>query len=86
MSDEIFIRVKRLLENHVEVLNKHSIGDEHTEEAQAIIDELNVLIKNKAFIKHIEEEINEEERKMVSNDIADEILNGKYCVGGNCED
>ena len=86
MSDEIFIRVKRLLENHVEVLNKHSLGDEHAEEAQAIIDELKVLIKNKAFIKHIEEEINEEERKMVSDDIADEILSGKYCVGGNCED
>ena len=86
MSDEIFIRVKRLLENHVEVLNKNSIGDEHTEEAQAIIDELNVLIKNKAFIKHIEEEINEEERKMVSDDLAQEILNGKFCVGGNCED
>ena len=86
MSDEIFIRVKRLLENHVEVLNKHSIGDEHAEEAQDIIDELNLLIENKAFIKHIEEEINEEERKMVSDDIAQEILNGKFCVGGNCED
>ena len=86
MSDEIFMRVKRLLENHVEVLNKHSIGDEHAEEAQAIIDELNLLIENKAFIKHIEDEINEEERKMVSDDIAQEILNGKFCVGGNCED
>ena len=86
MSDEIFIRVKRLLENHVEVLNKHSIGDEHAEEAQDIIDELNLLIENKAFIKHIEEEINEEERKMVSDDLAQEILNGKFCVGGNCED
>ena len=86
MSDEIFIRVKRLLENHVELLTKHSLGNEHAEEAQDIIDELNLLIENKAFIKHIEEEINEEERKMVSDDIADEILNGKYCVGGNCED
>lgn len=86
MSDEIFIRVKRLLENHVELLNKHSLGNEHADEAQDIIDELNLLIENKAFIKHIEEEINEEERKMVSDDIADEILSGKYCVGGNCED
>jgi len=86
MSDDIFMRVKRLLENHVEVLNKHSIGDEHADEAQAIIDELNVLIKNKAFIEHLEEEIEEEERKMVSDDIAQEILNGKFCVGGNCED
>lgn len=86
MSDDIFMRVKRLLENHVEVLNKHSIGDEHADEAQDIIDELNVLIKNKAFIEHLEHEIEEEERKMVSDDIAQEILNGKFCVGGNCED
>jgi hypothetical protein len=86
MSDDIFMRVKRLLENHVEVLNKHSIGDEHAEEAQDIIDELNVLIKNKAFIEHLEHEIEEEERKMVSDDIANEILSGKFCVGGNCED
>jgi hypothetical protein len=86
MSDDIFMRVKRLLENHVEVLNKHSIGDEHANEAQDIIDELNVLIKNKAFIEHLEHEIEEEERKMVSDDLAKEILNGKFCVGGNCED
>ena len=82
MSDDIFIRVKKLLENHVDVLNKHSIGDDHAEEAQDIIDELNLLIKNKAFIEHLEHEIEEEERKMVSEDIADEILNKKYCVGG----
>jgi hypothetical protein len=68
MSDDIFMRVKRLLENHVEVLNKHSIGNEHADEAQDIIDELNVLIKNKAFIEHLEHEIEEEERKMVSDD------------------
>ena len=86
MSDDIFMRVKRLLENHVEVLNKHSIGDEHADEAQDIIDELNVLIKNKAFIEHLEHEIEEEERKMVSDDLAEEILNGKFCVGGNCDD
>jgi len=86
MSDDIFMRVKKLLENHVEVLNKHSIGNEHAIEAQAIIDELKILIKNKAFIKHIEKEIEEEERKMVSDDLAQEILNGKFCVGGNCED
>ena len=86
MSEDIFIRVKNLLENHVEVLNKHSVGDEHAEEAQHIIDELNVLIKNKAFIEHLEKEINEEERKMASDDLAEEILSGKYCVGGNCED
>ena len=86
MSDDIFIKTKRLLENHVEVLNKHSIGDEHAEEAQNIIDELNVLIKNKAFIEHLEHEIEEEERKMVSDDLAQEILNQKFCVGGRCDD
>lgn len=86
MSDDLFLRVKKLLENHVKVLDKNSIGDEHAEEAQDIIDELNLLIKNRAFIEHLEEEINEEERKIMSEDIAQEILNGKFCVGGNCED
>jgi len=86
MSEDIFVRTKQLLEHYVQELDRHSLGDEHADQAQAIIDELNTLIKNKAFIKHLEEEIDEEERKMVSEDIAAEILNGKFCIGGNCED
>ena len=86
MSDDIFIKTKRLLENHVQLLNEHSIGNPYADEAQDIVNELNILIKNKAFIKHLEKEIEEEERKMVSNDLADEILNGKFCVGGRCDD
>jgi len=86
MSDDIFIRTKRLLENHVDLLNQYSLGNPYADEAQNIVDELNVLIKNKAFIKHLEQEIEEEERKMVSEDLAEEILHGKYCVGGQCDD
>lgn len=86
MSDDIFIRTKRLLENHVDLLNQYSLGNPYANEAQDIVDELNVLIKNKAFIKHLEQEIEEEERKMVSEDLAEEILHGKYCVGGRCDD
>ncbi len=74
MSNDLFIRIKRLLESQ-----------ERTEESEAIIEELNVLLKSDAC-KKIEHDIDEAERKMVSDDIADEILNGKYCVGGNCED
>jgi len=86
MSEQIFDRVRRLLKDHVEILNHHSIGNPHAEEAQDIIDELDLLIENKAFIQHIEEEIEAEERKIVSDDLADEILSSKYCVGGSCED
>jgi hypothetical protein len=74
MSNDLFMRIKRLLESQ-----------ERTEESEAIIEELNVLLKSDACEK-IEHDIDEAERKMVSDDIADEILNGKYCVGGNCED
>jgi hypothetical protein len=86
MSEQIFEKVRSLLKDHVRILNENSIGNEHAEEAEDIIAELDVLIKNKAFIQHIEEEIEAEERKIISDDLADEILNGKYCVGGSCDD
>ena len=41
---------------------------------------------DKSFVKHIEDEIQTKERQLCSEDLADEILNGKYCVGGSCED
>ena len=37
-------------------------------------------------VEKIENQINEAERKVVSECIADDILNSKYCVGGACED
>lgn len=86
MSEDIFIRTKRVLQDHVRKLEENNIEDDNKEEAEAIIDELSLLIENKAFIKHLEEEIEREEYRMVSDDIADEILNSKYCVGGSCED
>jgi hypothetical protein len=86
MSEQIFEKVRSLLKDHVRILNENSIGNEHAEEAEDIIAELDVLIKNKAFIQHIEKEIEAEERKIISDDLADEILNGKYCVGGSCDD
>ena len=34
----------------------------------------------------MQKQIDETERRLVSDDLADEIINGKYCVGGACED
>ena len=85
MSADLFKRVRSLLCDHIELLNKHQLGDTHVEDAQFIIDELDVLLKSDA-VKDIEKNIDEVERKLVSDDLAEEILSGKYCVGGSCED
>ena len=85
MSADLFKRVRSLLCDHIELLNKYHLGDTHVEDAQLIIDELDVLLKSDA-VKDIEKNIDEVERKSVSDDLAEEILNGKYCVGGSCED
>lgn len=85
MSQDLFKRVKSLLQNHIDILNQHRLGDSHVEEAQAIIDEITILLQS-SELKDIEHQIDEVERKLVSDDIAEEILNGKYCVGGSCED
>ena len=77
MSKDLFRRVKSLLCSN-EILHG-------TEEAQAIIEEIDLLLKSDE-LKAVEQHIADAERKVVSEDIADEILNGKYCVGGNCED
>jgi len=85
MSQDLFKRVKVLLQNHVELLNEHRLGDTHVEDAENIIDELDILLKsNKA--SEIEKRIDVAERQAVSDDLADEILNGKYCIGGTCDD
>ena len=74
-----------MLQNHVELLNEHRLGDTHVEDAENIIDELDILLKsNKA--SEIEKRIDVAERQAVSDDLADEILNGKYCIGGTCDD
>ena len=85
MSQDLFRRVRSLLQDHVRLLNQRSLGDTHVEEAEGIIDEINILLQSDE-VKNIEHQIDEAERKLVSEDIAEEILNGKYCVGGNCED
>jgi len=85
MSADLFKRVKGLLQNHIELLNEHRLGDTHVEDAQNIIEELNILLKSDKA-SEIEKRIDVAERQAVSDDLADEILNGKYCVGGNCDD
>jgi hypothetical protein len=85
MSADLFKRVKGLLQNHIELLNEHRLGDTHVEDAQNIIEELDILLKSDKA-SEIEKRIDVAERQAVSDDLADEILNGKYCVGGNCDD
>jgi hypothetical protein len=85
MSADLFKRVKSLLQDHIDILNQHRLGDSHVEDAQAIIDEITILLQS-SELKNIEDHIDEVERKLVSDDLAEEILNGKYCVGGSCED
>ena len=85
MSQDLFKRVKVLLQNHVELLNEHRLGDTHVEDAENIIEELNILLKSDKA-SEIEKRIDVAERQAVSDDLANEILNGKYCIGGNCDD
>jgi len=85
MSQDLFKRIKSLLQDHIDILNQHRLGDSHVEDAQAIIDEITILLQS-SELKNIEDQIDEAERKSVREDLAEEILNGKYCVGGSCED
>jgi hypothetical protein len=85
MSQDLFARIRSLLQDHVLLLNEHKLGDTHVEDAEAIIEEINILLKsNKAG--EIEKRIAVAERQAVSDDLANEIINGKYCIGGTCED
>jgi len=68
----------------VVVLNKHSIGNEETVEANRIIEELTYVLKNPELVDTIETQIEEEEHKQMSQDIADEILS-HGCPNGNCD-
>jgi len=85
MSDELFSRLKRYLTHYVDLLNQHSIGDERVEDIESIISELEIFLRTDS-VKQVEQEINNAERQQMTDDIADEILNGKHCIGGNCED
>lgn len=85
MSDELFSRLRRYLTHYVELLNQHSIGDERVEDIESIIDELKIFLRTDS-VKKVEQEINNAERQQMSDDIAEEILHGKHCIGGSCED
>ena len=85
MSQDLFARIKSLLQDHVVLLNEHKLGDTHVEDAEAIIDEINILLKSDKA-GDIEKRIDVAERQAVSDDLANEIINGKYCIGGTCED
>ena len=85
MSQDLFKRTRSLLLDHIRLLNEHRLGDTHVDDAQALVDEINILLQSDE-LKHIEQRIDDAERKIVSEDLAEEILNAKYCVGGHCED
>lgn len=85
MSQDLFKRTRSLLLDHIRLLNEHRLGDTHVDDAQALVDEIDILLQSEE-LKYIEERIDDAERKIVSEDLAEEILNAKYCVGGHCED
>jgi hypothetical protein len=68
----------------VALLDKHSIGNEEREEANRIIEELTVLMKDEKFVEHLETEMEQHEHQQLSDDIADEILS-RGCPNGNCD-
>lgn len=84
MAHHIFIEVRRLLMDFVALLDKHSIGSEDREEANRIIEELSVIMKDEKFVEHLETEIEDHEHQQMTDDIADEILS-HGCPNGNCD-
>ena len=84
MEHHLFTDIRRLLMDFVVLLDKHSIGNEETIEANRIIEELTYVLKNKELVDTIETQIVEEEHKQMSQDIADEILS-HGCPNGNCD-
>jgi hypothetical protein len=84
MAHHIFIEVRRLLMDFVALLDKHSIGSEDREEANRIIEELSVIMKDEKFVEHLETEIENHEHQQMTDDIADEILS-HGCPNGNCD-
>lgn len=84
MAHHIFIEVRRLLMDFVALLDKHSMGSEDREEANRIIEELTVIMKDEKFVEHLESEIENHEHQQMTDDIADEILS-HGCPNGNCD-
>ncbi len=84
MPHHIFLDIRRLLMDFVSLLDKHSIGNEEREEANRIIEELTILMKDEKFVEHLETEMEQHEHQQLSDDIADEILS-RGCPNGNCD-
>ena len=84
MEHHLFLDIRRLLMDFVILLDKHSIGNGERDEAERIIEELTLLLKNQEFVDTIEDKIVEEEHSQVSQDLADEILS-HGCSSGNCD-
>jgi hypothetical protein len=68
----------------VSLLDKHSIGSEERKEADRIIEELTILMKDEKFVEHLETEMEQHEHQQLTEDIADEILS-HGCPNGNCD-
>ena len=85
MRNELFNRIKYYLKAYVNEINAHTIGDERVEELQVMIDEIELFLRTDS-VEQVEQTIKKAERIQISEDLADEILNSKYCVGGSCED
>lgn len=84
MPHHIFLDIRRLLMDFVSLLDKHSIGSEERKEADRIIEELTVLMKDEKFVEHLETEMEQHEHQQLTEDIADEILS-HGCPNGNCD-
>ena len=86
MEHHLFTDIRRLLKDFVVLLNEHSIGNKETEEANRIIEELSLVLKNRELVDSIETKIEEEEHRQISDDLAEEILSrGQHCPTGNCD-
>lgn len=84
MPHHIFLDIRRLLMDFVSLLDKHSIGSEERKEADRIIEELTILMKDEKFVEHLETEMEQHEHQQLTEDIADEILS-HGCPNGNCD-
>ena len=86
MEHHLFTDIRRLLKDFVVLLNTHSIGNEETVEANRIIEELSIVLKNQELVDTIESKIEEEEHRQISDDLAEEILSrGQHCPSGSCD-
>ena len=86
MEHHLFTDIRRLLKDFVKLLNEHSIGNKETDEANRIIEEIEIVLKNQELVDSIETKIEEEEHKQISDDLAEEILaRGQQCKNGDCD-